>query len=107
MKKDTYLEDLFELQLKNFQIKGFIREYKFLSDRRFKFDFAQLKHKIAVEIQGKIWHLGGHNSGWGMIRDSEKLALANLNGWTTFFITEPQVKSEEGIQWIQKYLESK
>ena len=74
-----------------------IREYEFLKDRQFRFDFANVRNKIAIEIQGGIWRRGRHNTGYGIAKDTEKHNLAILNGWKIFYITD---------YYIKKYQES-
>ena len=64
-------------------------EFKFLPDRRFRFDWAFPDKKIAIEydgIQGS-----GHASINGVLRDSEKLNLANLAGWRVYRVNTKTV----------------
>ena len=49
------------------------REYKFLHDRRFRFDIALPKHKIAVEFEGGVFTGGRHTRGKGYSNDAKKL----------------------------------
>lgn len=60
-----------------------VPEYKFLPDRDYRFDFANVETKVALEIQGGIWkgNAGGHTSGVGYTRDMEKSNLAMSHGW--------------------------
>lgn len=58
-------------------------EYKFLADRKFRFDYAWVEQKVALEVEGGIW-LGNksrHFSGKGILNDMEKYNLAVVNGW--------------------------
>lgn len=57
------------------------REYKFLHDRRFKFDIALPKKKIAVEYEGGVFSGGRHTRGKGYAKDAKKYNLATRNGW--------------------------
>lgn len=57
------------------------REHKFLKERRFRFDFACIDLKIAIEVEGGIWSNGRHVRGAGYIRDMEKYNLATIYGW--------------------------
>ena len=79
-------------------------EYKFLKDRRFRFDFAYPEYRIAIEVQGGIWCKGGHSSGKGIIRDCEKYNLAQLNGWTLLLFTADSVHSGEAVRVISMLL---
>jgi len=76
-----------------------IAEHKFHSKRRWRFDYAFLDHKLAVEIEGGIWigykgkngrgqggknnygQGGRHNRGQGFINDMEKYNAATELGW--------------------------
>lgn len=57
-------------------------EYRFMSERRFRFDFAFPEHYIAVEVDGGQWttHGGRH------ARDTDrgKMNLAASLGWRVF-----------------------
>lgn len=59
----------------------FEREYKFLKNRKFRFDIAIPKYKIAIEFEGGIFMNGRHTRGWGYANDARKYNLAVLNGW--------------------------
>jgi len=103
--KTTEVEDLFYSQLKDEEIVAPTREYKFLEDRKFRFDFAWFHMKVAVEIQGGVFIHGGHSTGLGITRDCEKLALANIDGWTVFQFTSAQVRSGQAIEWMKQYFD--
>lgn len=73
-------------------------EVRLIPQRKFKFDYAHLAAKVAIEINGQIWHQGGHSSGKGLMRDYEKLNLAQQLGYCVFqlspeMITEAWVKA--------------
>lgn len=105
VKKNTAVEDLFNTQVEIEEIVVPTREYKFLKDRKFRFDFAWVHLKVAVEIQGGVFTYGGHSTGMGITRDCEKLALANIEGWTVFHFTSGQVRSGEAIAWLNQYFD--
>lgn len=69
------------LKILNSVIEGWISEFRFDSVRKFRFDYGNLKLKIAVEIEGGIWTEGGHTRGKGYIKDMQKYNLAQLRGW--------------------------
>jgi hypothetical protein len=78
-----------------------VREYKFLHDRRFKFDIAIPAKKVAIEFEGGIYgsnckkckgkgckacdftgkSRGRHTRGQGYSRDCKKYNLAVMHGW--------------------------
>jgi len=66
-------------------------EYRFHPKRRWRFDFAIPKRKIAIEIEGGTWIQGRHARGPGMAKDCEKYnAAANL-GWIVYRFTTDMV----------------
>ncbi len=69
------------LKLLNKICKGWIAEHRFHSIRRWRFDFAHLKHKVAIEIEGGIWTKGRHTRGKGYLKDCEKYNEAQILGW--------------------------
>jgi len=56
-------------------------EFKFWPGRRFRFDYAWLEYKIAVEIEGGVFIRGRHSRGVGMINDMIKYNYAAMTGW--------------------------
>ena len=66
-------------------------EVRLISDRRFRFDYVHLGSKVAVELNGQIWHKGGHSSGSGLLRDYEKLNLAQQSGYVVFQLSAEMI----------------
>jgi len=69
------------LKILNSVCEGWIPEFRFDSVRRFKFDFANYKLKIAVEMEGGIYTGTGHSKTGTYLKDMEKYNLAQLKGW--------------------------
>lgn len=80
------LEQVVALRLRSIKIE-FQEEYKFHPIRRWRFDFALVKEKIAIECEGGIWISGRHNRGSGYVKDVEKYNAAALLGWRVFKFT--------------------
>ena len=59
----------------------FVQEYRFAPPRRFRFDFADVANRIAVECEGGAWNRGRHVRGAGFAKDAEKYNLATSLGW--------------------------
>lgn len=63
-------------------------EYRFAPPRRFRFDFAHLPSKIAIELQGGIFSPNTrHINGAALLKEHEKLNLAASLGWRIFYIS--------------------
>lgn len=75
-------------------------EYRFHPERKWRFDFAWLRHSldfsspsdskinqphIALEVQGGIWFAGRHNRGAAMLKEWEKLNEAAAMGWRVLY----------------------
>ena len=81
-------------------------EYKFHPDRKWRFDFAFIPEKLAVEIEGGVWlgKNGGHTSGTGYTNNLEKYNEAVMLGWKILRFTPEAVKSGRAIQIVRVVL---
>lgn len=95
-----------ELQLRAAGIK-YQREYKAIEGRRFRWDFAIEHLKILLEVQGGIWVKGGHSSGSGIERDTEKLNLATVRGWSVLQVVRKQIEDGRALGWVQELIKLK
>lgn len=70
------------------------REYKFLHDRRFRFDLVILpiSKMIAIEWEGGIHSGGRHVRGKGYANDAKKYNLAVRHGWKLLRFTTEDTK---------------
>lgn len=93
----------FALQCKALGIKP-EREYRFHPTRRWRFDFALVSDKIAIEIEGGIYTQGRHTRGKGFEADCEKYAEAVLLGWRVLRFSTGQVKSGVAISYLEKLM---
>ena len=61
----------------------FVTEHVFDSrtERKWRFDFAWLEYKVALEVEGGIWIHGGHSRGSGQSSDHAKFNAAAILGW--------------------------
>jgi very-short-patch-repair endonuclease len=98
-------EDYFERQMEDVGLPKAVREYKFLKDRKFRFDFAFTDIKFAVEIDGGVLYKSRHTSPKGFTADLEKFNLATLDGWDVIRATSGQVSSGQAIEWVKTYFE--
>ncbi len=58
-----------------------VPEYVFSPPRKWRFDFAWIKQKVALEVEGGVWIRGRHNRGGGFVKDMEKYNAASVLGW--------------------------
>ena len=80
--------DMF-LRLLQHDLKGLeiVKEYRFHPVRKWRFDYAIIELKIAVEVDGAVWVGGRHINPAGYIKDMEKLNTAASMGWLVLRIT--------------------
>src|SRR5262245_1384575 len=86
-------EDLFAAQLDAQGIR-YVREYRFLPGRRFRFDFAlePLYRSIAVEVDGVVHRIKAQFQ-----RDREKHNLALIAGWRVLHVSPDDVRSGKAL----------
>jgi len=84
-------EDEFALQL---ELAGvdFVREFRFVVGRRYRFDFALPRLMLAVEIDGVVHRIKSRFNA-----DREKGNFAVLGGWRVLHFSPKQVRSGEAI----------
>ena len=98
------LEDIFAAQLDSAGLTGYVREYRAIPGRKFRFDFAFMKERLLVEINGGTYSKGAHSTGTGINRDYEKGNLAVLNGWRVLSFDTKMVKSGAALEVVEKLI---
>lgn len=79
-------------------------EYKFHPSRRWRFDFAWPRKKIAVEVEGGTAYRSRHTTMAGFEADCEKYNEAALMGWTVLRVTSKMVKDGRALMLIERAL---
>jgi len=80
-------------------------EYVFARPRRWRFDFAWIEKKIALEVEGGVFCNGRHVRGKGFINDMEKYNNAVFLGWRVLRYTPDQIfKGEFFCKELRKIL---
>jgi very-short-patch-repair endonuclease len=86
-----------------------VRQYKFAADwtppRKFQADFAFLKGRLIVEVDGGGFIAGGHNRGAGSRRDHERDAEAMCHGWRVLRVDPRQIENGQAVDWIVRLLQ--
>lgn len=96
------LEDLLFAQIQAVGLPTPVREHKPIAGRYYRFDFAWLKQKIAVEVEGGVWSRGRHTRGAGFTEDCKKYNLATAGGWRVFRFTGNMVESGYAINLLKE-----
>lgn len=68
-------------------------EYRFHTDRRWRFDYAWPSAKIAVEIDGGQWQVTGRD----LSREAERNNEAQIAGWCVLHFTSEQI--DKRVLW--------
>jgi very-short-patch-repair endonuclease len=85
----SHLEDQFVMILRCFKdIPPPAREHRFHPTRRWRFDFAWVEQRLAIEIEGGLWRGGRHQTATGYRADCEKYNAATLLGWRVLRLTD-------------------
>lgn len=80
------------------------REYQFHPTRKFRFDFAWAREKVALEVQGGTWIGGRHTTGAGLSKEYEKSNLAQIANWTVLQVTTDDVKHGRVVPLLEQVL---
>lgn len=99
----SMLELLFMQQVQDAGVaNGCVRELVFAAPRKWRFDFAWVDTKVAVEIEGGTWIHGRHARGADFERDAEKYNTAAAYGWRVFRFTTDMVEDGRAIAFMRE-----
>lgn len=104
----SYLEAQFMRLLQRHELPNPFREYKFHPVRKWRFDFAWPKLKVAVEIDGNTFAdhatVGNHAVGKTYQNDCKKSNAAQLEGWAILRADREMVDTDEFGQIVKSML---
>ena len=87
----------FSTLLKTFGICGYVIEHTFHPKRKWRFDYAFLNEKVAVEVDGGQWKaFGGRHS---RDADRHKINSATVLGWRVLRFS-PEMLKKDGVGCI-------
>lgn len=72
-----------------------LAEFQFDPERKWRFDYAFMTNKVALEIEGGVWTRGRHTRGGGFLGDMEKYNRAAALGWRIIRCTPKQFENGE------------
>ena len=98
------LENLFAMQLDSAGLTGYVREYRAIPGRKFRFDFAFVGERLLIEVQGGVWNGGAHGRPTGITRDMDKLNQAQIHGWKVLQFDTKMVKSGVGLEFTEQLI---
>lgn len=99
----SHLEETLAFHLRCSNLEP-VREYRFHSERKWRFDYAFVAEKVAVEIEGGIFVQGRHSRGASMLSDMDKYNAAAELGWCVLRYAGQHIKSGAAIAQIERVL---
>jgi len=95
-------EESFYLAIRAFKHPIPEREFLFLPGRKYRIDFAWPEQKVALEVEGGLYHGGRHTSITGFEGDCIKYALLAQNGWRLYRFSTGQVKKGIALMFMEE-----
>lgn len=94
-----------------------IAEFRFHPTRRWRFDWANVEAKVAVEYDGLTGATAfnrkgdessvGHVSVSGVMRDAAKINEAQLLGWICIRVNAKTIGTGEAFAWIEQAVQQR
>jgi hypothetical protein len=81
-----------------------VPEWAFHDERKWKFDYAWIGAKVALEVEGGVWTGGRHTRGKGFLADVEKYNAAALLGWRVLRCTPDTLTSRNTQEMLRRAL---
>ena len=100
----SYLEEVLAAQIAQSDLPQPVREFRFAPPRRWRFDFAWVEQRLAVEVEGGVHTGGRHTRPVGFRQDCEKYNQAVLEGWRVLRFESGSVESGAALEIIEKAL---
>lgn len=101
------LERAFAFQIRAAGIRAPIDEYRFAPPRLWRFDFAWLEERVAVEVEGGLYVGGRHSRAAGFEADAEKYAEAAIAGWLVLRVTGHMVEDLRALKLLERALRAR
>jgi very-short-patch-repair endonuclease len=101
----SLLEDYLAFQFAANGLTGYVREYKAIPCRKFRWDFAFVEAQLLIEVQGGIYTKSAHSTGQGLERDYTKNNLANLYGWRVLQFSRSMIEDGTAVELIKACLQ--
>ena len=97
----------FERLLRSVGLPAPVREHRFHPVRRWRFDYAWIEHKVALEVEGGVWTGGRHTRGTGFVADIEKYNAAVVAGWRVVRVVPGKLCASATVGMLESLLAKK
>ena len=81
-----------------------LAEYRFHPTRKWRFDYAFPRARVAVEVEGGVFTQGRHTRGAGFRKDMEKYNAALVLGWRVLRVEPKQLCTGYTMELLQQIL---
>lgn len=90
-------------------LADFVAEYQFHETRKWRFDYAIVRRKLAIELEGGIWNQvpGRHTRGRGFQDDLDKYNAATSARWFVFRFSVEDVMRGKDLLAIDAWLHAR
>lgn len=78
-----------------------VAEHQFCDTRKWRFDFAWVDQKVALEVQGGLFTGGRHSRGPALLKEHEKLNTAAQNGWRILYTIPQNLCMSETVEMVK------
>jgi hypothetical protein len=94
----------FERLLRSVGLPAPVREHRFHSVRRWRFDYAWPEQRVALEVEGGVWTGGRHTRGAGFVGDMEKYNAAVVAGWRVVRVVPGKLCASATVGMLESLL---
>ena len=83
-----------------------VPEFRFEPTRKWRFDWAWPEYQLALEVDGGLFVLGGHNRGAQIVKTMEKENEAQVQGWHILKCQPHELCTCATVHLIQRAIEN-
>jgi hypothetical protein len=84
-----------------------VGEHRFHATRKWRFDYAFINERIALEVEGGAFTNGRHTRGAGFLKDIEKYGEAAALGWVVIRVVPKQLTDVRTFEWIRRAIDAR
>lgn len=84
-----------------------VKEYLFHPTRKWRFDYAFVEAKVALEVEGGVHTGGRHIRPRGFLGDMEKYNSAATLGWLVLRTTPDQLRTLSTVEMIREAINNR
>lgn len=84
-----------------------VKEYVFHATRKWRFDYAFVEAKVALEVEGGVHTGGRHIRPRGFLGDMEKYNAAATLGWLVLRTTPDQLRTLSTVEMIKEAINNR